>query len=90
MILNNQQAIFDKAGLGYRSYSKQKSTCNLYKKSSKENLTCFCCGKIGHKAYAFKSRMLNAKSMKKVWVPKGTHVTNLQGPKKAWVTKTVT
>ena len=51
MILNNQQAVFDEVGLGYRSYSNKKSACKLYKKSSQDNITCFICRKIGHKAY---------------------------------------
>ena len=39
MILGTQQAVFDKAGLGFRSSYKRKTTKNLYKKSSYENLT---------------------------------------------------
>ena len=40
LILNNQKAIFDRASLGFKSYAKQKSTNNLYKKSSNENMVC--------------------------------------------------
>ena len=46
MILNNQQAIFDKAGLGFRSNYKQKIANNLFKKSSSEFIICFWCEKI--------------------------------------------
>ena len=45
MILGIQQVVFDKAGLGYKNSYKRKIVENLYKKSSNENLTCFCCGK---------------------------------------------
>ena len=51
MILKHQQAVCNKAGLGYKSYHNQKSACKLYKKSSQDNLTCFIYGKIGHKSY---------------------------------------
>ena len=50
-MLNNQKVVFDKVGLGFRSYSKQKTINNLYKKSSNENMTYFCCKKFGHKSY---------------------------------------
>ena len=91
-MLNNQKGVFDKAGLGFNPNSKQKFLKILFTPASTSlsHASCFKCGRIGHKAYTCKSRMLNAKSLRKVWVPKGTNVTNLQGPKKAWVPKTVT
>ena len=55
-MLKNQRAIFDKAGLGYKSYYKKKSINTLYKKSSSNNIDCFCCGKIGHKTYTCNMR----------------------------------
>ena len=51
MILNNQQAIFDRVSIGFRSSYKQKTANNLFKKSSSESLTCYCYGKIGHESY---------------------------------------
>ena len=39
MILKNQKAAFDKAVLGFKSYVKQKSENNLYKKSINENMS---------------------------------------------------
>ena len=51
MMFKNQRAIFDIAGLGYKSYYKQKSINTLYKKSSSDNIIYFCCGKLGHKTY---------------------------------------
>ena len=88
MILNNQQAIFDKARLGYRSYTKQKSACNLYKKSSKENLTCFYCSKLGHKAYMCNLRKnSNSSRSKTIWIIKDIIITNHKGSNKAWIPK---
>ena len=92
LILNNQKGIFDKAGLGFNPNNKQKFLKNFFTpvSNSLSHASCFKCGKLGHKAYTCKSRMSNAKSLKKVWVPKGTKITNLQGPKKAWVPKSAT
>ena len=53
MMLKSQRAIFDKVRLGYKSYCKQKSINNLYKKSFSDNIICFCCGKLGHKTYTY-------------------------------------
>ena len=83
-MIKNQRAVFDKTGLGYRCYDKQKSINNLYKKSSKENMTCFHYGKVGHKSYICKTK--NTK-MKQVWVIKDSINTNPKGPKIAWVPK---
>ena len=52
LILRSQQVVFDKVKLGYRSYYKQKSANNSYKKSSKDNIVCFYCEKLGHKTYS--------------------------------------
>ena len=91
LMLNNQKGAFNKAGLGFNPNNKQKFFKNFFTPASNSlsHASCFKCGKLGHKAYTCKSRMLNAKSLKKVWVSKGTKITNLQGPKKAWVPKSV-
>ena len=52
MMIKNQQAIFYKAALRYKSYYKQKSVNSLYKKSSKDNIVCFYYGKLGHRTYS--------------------------------------
>ena len=91
MILDNQKAIYDKAGLGYKPLKKQKFLKDIYVNYSSyksTNITCFKCGRIGHKSYTC---LINKyANTKKIWVPKGTILTNLKGPKKAWVPKTET
>ena len=62
-MIKNQRAIFDKVELGYRCYDKQKTINNLYKKSSKENITCFYCGKVGHMSYTCKTNNLKVKQV---------------------------
>ena len=83
MILKNQKAIFDRAGLGFRCYAKQKSVNNLYKKSTNENMIYFYYEKSGHKLYIYKSK----RNIKQIWVIKRYVLTNNEGPKKAWVPK---
>ena len=56
MILKNKKVVFDRVGFGFKSYAKQKSTNNLYKKSSNKNMTYFYYGKSGHKSYICKSQ----------------------------------
>ena len=84
LILKDQKAVFDKTRLGYRSYDKQKSIKNLYKKSSKENMTCFHYGKVGHKSYSCKTK---STKIKQVWIIKDLINTNPKGSKIAWVPK---
>ena len=84
LITKSQSAIFDKAGLGYRSYYKQKSINNLYKKSSKDNIVCFCCEKLGHKIYSCNMRRNpNTIKTKQVWIAKKSLTSKIEGPKMA-------
>jgi len=56
-------------------------------KNSSPFLTCFYCGKKGHSASTCYFRK-NSNNIKMIWVPKGSLIkTNIQGPKKIWVTK---
>ena len=91
MILDNQKAIYDKAGLGYKPLKKQKFLKDIYVSYSSNkstNITCFKYGRIEHKSYScFINKYANTKN---IWVPKGTILTNLKGSKKAWVPKTET
>ncbi len=93
MILNSQRAVFNKAGLGYKPNNKQKFLKNFFVKvgeSKTKNVTCFCCGKVGHIANVCNHKKTEVKRMiKKIWVPKETNITNLEGPKKTWVPKIV-
>ena len=93
MILDNQKAVYDKAGLGYNPLKKQKYLKNIYVNSlsnKSPNITCFKCGRVGHKSYTCFSNKSTNSTIKKIWVPKGTIMTNQKGPKKAWVPKTKT
>ena len=83
-MIKNQKAVFDKTGLGYRCYDKQKTIKNLYKKSSKDNLTCFHCVKVGHRSYTCRT---NNSKIKQVWIIKGIHNSNPKGSKIVWVPK---
>ncbi len=95
MILDSQKAVYNKAGLGYRTNTKQKFLKNIFVKAKNENVTCYCCNKIGHRAYEcnFRKSSQNKSSnnqkikFKKVWVPKGTWSTNPKGPNLVWVPK---
>ena len=88
MILKNQRAIFDKAGLGYKSYYKQKSINTLYKKSSSDNIVCFCCDKLGHKTYTCNMRKSpNSIKIKQVWIVRKPLIDKVERPKVTWVPK---
>ena len=88
MILKHQQAVCNKAGLGYRSYQNKKSAYKLYKKSSQENLTCFIYQKLGHKSYTYNSKNISKSNrVRNIWIKKNTSLTHHEGPKKTWVPK---
>ena len=57
---------------------------------SKPRIVCYACNNIGHKAFECHLKYNGKKKVKKIWVPKGTNSTNLQGSKKAWVPKSIT
>ena len=79
MILENQKVVYDKAGLGYNPLKKQKYLKNIYVNSSSNkfsNITCFKCGRVGHKSYTCFSNISVYSNVKKIWVPKGTIMTN--------------
>ena len=88
MMIKNQQAIFDKAKLGYKSYYKQKTINNLYKKSSKDKIVCFYCKKLGHRIYSCNMRRSpNLIKTKQVWIVKTSLVDKIEGPKMTWIPK---
>ena len=93
MILDNRKVIYDKAGFGYNPLKKQKFLTNIFVNSSSNkfsNITCFKYGKVGHKSYTYFFSKSENSNMKKIWVPKGTIVTNQKGPKKTWIPKVKT
>ena len=51
------------------------------------NITYFKYGKIGHKAYACMSNKFVGINSKKIWILKGTIVTNSKRSMLAWVPK---
>ena len=54
-------------------------------------ITCYNCGRKGHITYYCSFNKNVSSTMRKIWVPKGSHVmTNHQGPIKVWVPKSST
>ena len=81
------------------TYGHKASDCKVVKKIEKVStrnksavleIKCFKCGKVGYKAYACLLNKSVSTNVKKIWVPKGTIVTNLKRPKLAWVPKVKT
>ena len=61
---------------------------NLYKKSSKDNIVCYCYGKVGHKIYTCNMRRSsNLIKTKQVWVVKKSLIDKIVRPKITWVSK---
>ena len=93
IILNSQQTMFNRAGLGYNLNNKQKCVNNFFRKTIKiRTSTCYCCDKIGHKSYECNLRKHHKVSslrskIKHVWVPKETKVESLELSKKSWISK---
>ena len=59
ILLKDQQAVFNNAGLGYKSHNKQRTVENLFIKFILEKqklIACHSCGKIGHKSYVCNNR----------------------------------
>ena len=84
MILNEQKAIFNKVGLGFKPKKEQKLFKNFFVKASSNsslNVTYFCCEKMGHKSNSYDFRKSNGSMVRKVWVSKGTIRTNPKGLK---------
>ncbi|GAV88506.1 zf-CCHC domain-containing protein/DUF4219 domain-containing protein/UBN2 domain-containing protein [Cephalotus follicularis] len=88
-LIGLQRCVFDKAGLGYEQMKNVKHFKNLFVKKVEPQIACNYCGRIGHVSTSCKYRnnFCYGKT-RKVWVPKGTFVTNLKGPKFKWVPKT--
>ena len=55
--------------------------------SKLSNIIFFKYDKVGHKAYTCSSNKFTDTNVKKIWVSKGTIVTNPKGSKLAWIPK---
>ncbi|GAV69164.1 hypothetical protein CFOL_v3_12665 [Cephalotus follicularis] len=79
-----QRCVFDKAGLGYEEMKNVKHFTNFFVKKNEPKMICNYCGVSPS---CFLKKNLGLVHTRKIWVPKGTFVTNLQGPKFTWVPK---
>ncbi|GAV62011.1 zf-CCHC domain-containing protein [Cephalotus follicularis] len=89
-LLGLQRCVFDKAGLSYEEMKNVKHFKIFFVKKVKPKIICNYCDKLGHisTSYIFRNILCFGKT-RKIWVPKGTLVTNLQGPKFKWVPKSL-
>ncbi|GAV84089.1 hypothetical protein CFOL_v3_27533 [Cephalotus follicularis] len=79
-LLGLQRCVFDKAGLGYEEMNNVKHFSNFFVKKVEPKISCNYCGRLGHVSTSCFHRK-NFGKTKKVWVPKGTTLTNPQRPK---------
>ncbi|GAV73816.1 hypothetical protein CFOL_v3_17299 [Cephalotus follicularis] len=88
-LLGLQRCVFDKAGLGYEQMKNVKHYNNFFVKKVEPKIVYNYCGRMGHISTSciFRDNLYFGKT-RKIWVPKGTFVTNLQRPKSKWVPKT--
>ncbi|GAV61323.1 hypothetical protein CFOL_v3_04850 [Cephalotus follicularis] len=87
-LLGLQRCVFDKVVLGYEEMNNVKHFNNFFVKKNEPKITCNYCGRLGHiSTYCFHKKNVGLVKTKKIWVPKGTLITNLQRPKFSWVPK---
>ena len=88
IMISEQRCVFNKRGLRYKPFVKQKYLKNYFVKASynKSNIICTFHTKQAHIAFNcnFKKQMYFRNDFK--WVPK-TKPTNYLGPKAIWVSK---
>ncbi|GAV79293.1 hypothetical protein CFOL_v3_22758 [Cephalotus follicularis] len=87
-LLGLQRCVFDKAGLGYEEMNNVKHFNNFFVKKFEPKIVCNYCGRLGHisTSCSLRKNVCFGKT-RKIWVPKGTYGTNMQGPKFTWVPK---
>ncbi|GAV61960.1 hypothetical protein CFOL_v3_05485 [Cephalotus follicularis] len=85
-LLGLQMCVFNKADLGYEEMNNVKHFNNFFVKKVEPKISCNYCDRLGHISTSCFHRK-NIGKTKKVWIPKGTTLTNPQGPKFIWVTK---
>ncbi|GAV91247.1 hypothetical protein CFOL_v3_34646 [Cephalotus follicularis] len=85
-LLGLQRCVFDKAGLGFEEMKNVKHFKNFFVKKSEPKIVCNYCGRLGHISTSciYRNNPYFGKT-RRIWVPKGTFVTNLKGPKFKWV-----
>ncbi|GAV67868.1 zf-CCHC domain-containing protein [Cephalotus follicularis] len=88
-LLGLQRCVFDKTGLGYEEMKNVKHFKNFFVKKNEPKIVRNYCGRLGHVSTSciYRNNLCFDKT-RRIWVPKGTFVTNLQGPKFKWVPKT--
>ncbi|GAV79790.1 hypothetical protein CFOL_v3_23253, partial [Cephalotus follicularis] len=87
-LLGLQICVFDKASLGCDEMKNVTHFKNFFVKKNESKITCNYCGKQGHiSTSCVHKKEFGFGKTKKVWVPKGTTLTNPQGPKFIWVPK---
>jgi hypothetical protein len=93
-ILGSQKCIFDKAGLGFETYKKQKLYKDLFIPQKTEEFKCKFCHKKGHvELFCFKKKHKQEQSKNKLITHNNKrqshkrYQTNIQGPKAIWVPK---
>ncbi|GAV78164.1 hypothetical protein CFOL_v3_21632 [Cephalotus follicularis] len=87
-LLGLQICVFGKAGLCYEEMNNVKHFNNFFVKKVEPKISCNYCGRLGHVSTSciYRNNFCFGKT-RKIWVPKGTFVINLQGPKFKWVPK---
>ncbi|GAV90628.1 hypothetical protein CFOL_v3_34036 [Cephalotus follicularis] len=87
-LLGLQRCVFDKAGLGYEEMKNVKHFKNFFVKKNEPQISCNYCDRFGHVSTSciYRNNRCYDKT-RKIWVPKGTFVTNLKGHKFKWVPK---
>ena len=91
-LLSTQKCVFDKGGLGYKPYLKQKYYKNYFVKAtstSDHKIICHYCNGNGHMSFRCPVKRNVYYGAKCIWVPKETK-SNVQGPKSIWVPKHTT
>ncbi|GAV77200.1 hypothetical protein CFOL_v3_20672 [Cephalotus follicularis] len=87
-LLGLQRCVFDKAFLSYEEMNNVKHFNNFFLKKNEPKIICNYCGRLGHiSTSCFLKKKLSLVNTRRIWVPKGTFVANLKGPKLTWVPK---
>ncbi|GAV70645.1 hypothetical protein CFOL_v3_14143, partial [Cephalotus follicularis] len=77
-VLGLQRCVFDKTGLGYEEMKNVKHFNNFFVKKNKPKIVYSYCGRLGHVSTSciYRNNFCFGRT-RKIWVPKGTYLTNL-------------